>query len=54
MRKWPIMIIVIKILIWIDHERKEFQNDGRGEEWMKIELFLLHINDSINQFISLS
>jgi len=31
MRKWSIMIIVIKILIWIGRERKEFQNDGKGE-----------------------
>jgi len=32
MRKWPIRIIVVKILIWIDHKREEFQNDiGEGD-----------------------
>jgi len=38
---FTIMIIVVKILIWIGHEREEFQNDGRGEGWMKIDFFLL-------------
>jgi len=31
--------IVVKILIWIGHEREEFKNDGRGEGWMKIDFF---------------
>ena len=53
MRKWPIMIIVVKILIWIGHEREEFQNDGRGEGWMKLICFLAHSNGSTNQFVSL-
>ena len=41
MRKWPIMIIVINILIWIGYWRKEFQNDRRVEGWMKIDFFNL-------------
>jgi len=41
MRKWPIMIIAVKILIWMGHERKELKNDGRGEGWMKIDYFIL-------------
>ena len=57
--KWPIMIIVVNILIWIGHERKEFQNDRRVEGWMKIDffnlfifIFVAHTNDSTNQLQS--
>jgi len=43
MRKWPIIIIVVKILIWIGHEREEFQNDGMAGGWMKIDFFYFFI-----------
>jgi len=43
------MIIVVKILIWIGHEREEFQNDGRGHGWMKIDFFRLLLHAQMTQ-----
>ena len=58
MRKWPIMIKVVNIMIWISHGREEFQNDKMVEGWTKIDFFNLlfffvaHTNDSTNQLQS--
>jgi len=61
-----IMIIVVNILSWIGHGRKDYQNDKRVEGWKKIDffnllflfLFLLHIQMTqpinCNQVFSLS